>query len=349
MSEQNSWRFSFTLPDEQIDYPELRKPTILVCGATGAGKSTTINTLFGAEVSEVGHFARGTTKDEIYEWESRGKNIDVVDLPGLGDSGSRDRDYRDMYRRRVEQAHAFIVVTTPPRPAALPTLRTVKLLLECGVPASQLVIAYNRLSLLNYGPSDDLTAVVIDGLGGPAFEDELAAVEQGREALLRDLKAGTGRSTFELDQIVPYDALTGWNLFGVLDRVAVSLPGDTVVPWENAVSVAAEQARERQRRRSARDQIRIQELQQQIDAQKAKSEASDAEKEELARRIKSLERRRKRAKKNDDAIDAVAKQEIRHKKRLADRAANWIEEKGYPDLADATRALARFLGLSDSK
>jgi hypothetical protein len=217
------------------------------------------------------------------------------------------------------------------------------------LPASQLVIAYNRLSLLNYGPSDDLTAVVIDGLGGPAFEDELAAVEQGREALLRDLKAGTGRSTFELDQIVPYDALTGWNLFGVLDRVAVSLPGDTVVPWENAVSVAAEQARERQRRRSARDQIRIQELQQQIDAQKAKSEASDAEKEELARRIKSLERRRKRAKKNDDAIDAVAKQEIRHKKRLADRAANWIEEKGYPDLADATRALARFLGLSDSK
>lgn len=340
MTEQVERVFSWTLPDDQIDFPGQRKPMILVCGATGSGKTTTINTLFGSEVGEVGHYARGTANDLIYEWESRGRNIDVVDLPGLGDSKDRDRDYRDMYRRRVEQAHAFIVVTTPPRPASLPTLRTVKLLLGCGVPASQLVIAYNRVSLLNVRIDGDLTPVVIDGLGGPAFDEERAAVEQGREALLRDLRAGTGNSAFVLDQVVPYDALTGWNLFGVLDRVAISLPGDTVVPWKNAVSAAADQARERQRRRSERDQIRIQELERQLGAENAKSEAFE-------KRLKSIEKKKKRAKNNDDEIVVVTSREVAHEKRLADRAADWLDRNGIPG-GNALRRAAKFFGLSDS-
>lgn len=309
--------------DDQIDFPGQRKPTILVCGATGSGKTTTINTLFGSDIGEVGHYARGTAADNVYEWEARGRNIDVVDLPGLGDSKDRDRDYRDIYRRRVEKAHAFIVVTTPPRPASLPTLRTVKLLLSCGVPATQLVVAYNRMGLLNVTMDDELTPVVIDGLGGPAFEEERAAIEHARAALLRDLRAGTGNSSFTLDQIVAYDALTGWNLFGILDRVVVSLPGDTLVPWRNAVSSAAERARERQEKRSARDEARIRELEANLAAERARSGS-------IEKRIKDLEKKKKRAKINKGGGEILVRAEAAHTKGIADRAADWLDRNDLP-------------------
>src|SRR5215472_15184465 len=102
----------------QQRFPAQRKPNILVCGQIGVGKTSTINTLFGKEVGKVGYFSRGTQGDELYEWESRGHSIDVVDLPGLGDSRQRDKEYATMYRRRVPDADGFIIVVNPPRPAS---------------------------------------------------------------------------------------------------------------------------------------------------------------------------------------------------------------------------------------
>src|SRR5690606_30566035 len=64
--------------------PEQRKPNIVVCGQTGVGKTTTVNTLFGREVGAVGDYSRGSVTDELHEWEAHGQYIDIVDLPGLG-------------------------------------------------------------------------------------------------------------------------------------------------------------------------------------------------------------------------------------------------------------------------
>ncbi|MFI5843281.1 GTPase [Catenuloplanes sp. NPDC051500] len=252
------------IDQHRASLPTKRKPCVIVCGGIGAGKTTTINTLFGADVGAVGHFSRGTAQDELYEWESHGEHLDVVDLPGLGDTKERDREYRDMYRRRVEGAHGFIVVTTPPRPASLPTLRTVTLLLGCGVPAERIVIAFNRLSMLNVEIDGELMPVEMAGLGGPLDPEGRARVEEARAALLSDLRAGTRNHAFTLAQVVPYDALSGWNLYGVLGAVLAGLPGDTLPPWRDAVSTAAARAVEKQRKRSARERKHIAELEARI-------------------------------------------------------------------------------------
>jgi len=112
-----------------------RKPTLPVCGKTGTGKTTSINTLFGGAVGAVGRYTRGTTRDTVYTWESDGEHIHVVDLPGLGDSEKWDKEFRKIYRRRVPGADAFIIVVIPPRPAEHGTLKAVELLMECGAPS----------------------------------------------------------------------------------------------------------------------------------------------------------------------------------------------------------------------
>lgn len=330
-------QFHKAMSEHRVRFPKQRKPCVLVCGGTGSGKSTTINTLFSADVAAVGHFARGTTTSEVYEWVSHGTYIDIVDLPGLGDSKDRDREYMQMYRRHVATAHGFIVVTTPPRPASLPTLRTVKLLLSCGVPAHNITFAFNRLALLNATVDGELQPIDMSTLAGPIEEEEKQLVEQARLSFFADVCAGTGNSEFVVDQIVPYDALTGWNLFRVLDSVAANLPDDTIVPWGNAISQSAQRAIDKQAKKSQRDKRRMEELESQLTAlQSAQAERESAELRALR---KELERRRKLEKAVVDSIAKTKSDDAIHKRGLVDRVADNLDSKGWKGAAATVRAV----------
>jgi tRNA U34 5-carboxymethylaminomethyl modifying GTPase MnmE/TrmE len=352
MAEEKSAQDSlFDVIDQYRDrFPRQRKPCILICGATGAGKSTTINTLFGSEVSMVGHYARGTAQDQLYVWESRSANIDIVDLPGLGDSKERDREYRDIYRQRIAEADGFIVVTTPPRPASLPTLRTVKLLLTCGVPAANITIALNRLSLMNVTIDGDLAPVQIAGLGGPVEPEERAAIDEARRHLLDDLRAGTGTPQFSIDQVVPYDALSGWNLFGVLNSVLGSLPGDTLIRWRGAVESSARRAVERQAKRSRRDERRISQLEGQIAQLRhdlsRKLDSSAVPAEASSPQIRALQQEVRKEQKRQEAIaegvSATLREADQHEKGITDRFADFLDRNGLERAAQAVRSVRTY-------
>ncbi len=271
--EAGAAEFIALLDKHKDKLPTQRKPNVLVCGQTGTGKTTTINTLFGEEVGEVGYFSRGTQHDELYEWQSEGHNIDVVDLPGLGDNKQRDKEYREMYRRRVAQADGFIVVITPPRPANDATIKTVNLLLQCGVNPERIVFAYNRLTLVNARINGKMRRLMLDGLAGPATADDAKLISTACEVFNTDLadavKNGQLAGRFPLERVVAYDAVSGWNLFAVLDAVLESLPGDSLMKWRDAVTRAAEDLQRRTEKRltleTAENRRRTAKLQQQID------------------------------------------------------------------------------------
>ena len=119
---------------------------ILVCGERGAGKTTTINTLFGEDKGVVGWYDTGTTHDELYEWVCETDVINIVDLPGLGDSKRNDKAFEAMYRRHVPKADGVIVVVEAGKGAKTATVRTVEILLKCGVKPKFINFAYNKLS-----------------------------------------------------------------------------------------------------------------------------------------------------------------------------------------------------------
>lgn len=195
--------------------PRTDCPRILMCGGTGVGKTTTVNAILGWEAGKVGHFARGTESPQGFVGEVEGRRFELMDLPGLGDSKERDRGYKLMYTRAVRFATSAVVVVTPPRPAAIPTIRSVKQLVKAGFPVRRIVFAFNRLTMLNFAADGIQCPVRIDGQG-PVDADGRAAVALASQTFVRELALRAGTPQLTVRQVVPYDALRGWNTYQVL-------------------------------------------------------------------------------------------------------------------------------------
>lgn len=337
--------------------PTQRKPNILVCGGTGAGKTTTINTLFGREVGHIGYFSRGTDHDELYEWESHGQNIDVVDLPGLGDTKKRDKEYRDIYRRRVEKADGFIVVVSTPRPAGEATLSCVKVLLSCGVEPDRIVFAYNNLGNLTVPLRRRMHQVTLDGLAGPASKDDVQIIDEARRAFNADIRTeihgGRHADRFPLDRVVAYDALSGWNLFAVLGAVLETLPGDSLVKWRDAVARAAQDLQQRTEKRikkeTAEHRRQVEELEKEnkrladeleklgdekkdpgkpsVGYRGAEREEFDQKRRDLEAEARQLARDRERMEREQRAQADIPRQYTAHVESVGEKFVKWAAPK----------------------
>lgn len=92
----------FVVEDELLQYLEkLNQKTlnIMFVGATGVGKSSTINAIFNMEIAKVGYNVDPETATiQKYKLD----NIVLWDTPGLGDNPEKDKKYA------VEIANALI-------------------------------------------------------------------------------------------------------------------------------------------------------------------------------------------------------------------------------------------------
>lgn len=75
------------------------EPVIGIMGKSGAGKSSLCNELFRGEVSPVSD-VNACTRDILrFRLRSGRHSLVIVDLPGVGENGRRDHEYRALYRR----------------------------------------------------------------------------------------------------------------------------------------------------------------------------------------------------------------------------------------------------------
>lgn len=79
-----------------------REFTFLLLGRTGVGKSSTVNTLIGKPVAEVGDFRPKTFTVKYYRSEIRGVKFSIVDTPGLCD-GLPQRSKDKIYLREIKE------------------------------------------------------------------------------------------------------------------------------------------------------------------------------------------------------------------------------------------------------
>lgn len=77
------------------------EPMIGIMGKTGAGKSSLCNALFAGEVSPVSDVAACTREPLRFRLQVGERVMTLVDLPGVGESNSRDAEYAALYRQQL--------------------------------------------------------------------------------------------------------------------------------------------------------------------------------------------------------------------------------------------------------
>ena len=90
------WSADLEFQELKDELPKATSFSVLVCGRTGAGKSTLVNGIVGAYVAPEGDELKSkTTEVARYDRDIDGVNVTVWDSPGLQDSSDDDR--RNLY------------------------------------------------------------------------------------------------------------------------------------------------------------------------------------------------------------------------------------------------------------
>ncbi|MFD0709337.1 hypothetical protein C6H64_07665 [Photorhabdus luminescens] len=86
------------------------KPVIGLMGKTGAGKSSLCNALFQSEVTPISD-VHACTRDVLRFRLSRDQHsLILVDLPGVGESEQRDKEYESLYRNILPELDLILWV-----------------------------------------------------------------------------------------------------------------------------------------------------------------------------------------------------------------------------------------------
>ncbi|WP_330985153.1 MULTISPECIES: GTPase family protein [Enterobacterales] len=78
---------------ESIDY----EPSIGVMGKSGAGKSSLCNAIFKGEVCAVSDVEACTREVQRLKIQFGHRTLEIVDIPGVGESAERDEEYEELY------------------------------------------------------------------------------------------------------------------------------------------------------------------------------------------------------------------------------------------------------------
>lgn len=92
--------------DEILNY----RPKVGIFGKTGAGKSSLCNAVFGEDICEISDVAACTRNPQEVILSAGGKGIVLLDVPGVGESIERDKEYAELYKNLLPELDVVLWV-----------------------------------------------------------------------------------------------------------------------------------------------------------------------------------------------------------------------------------------------
>ncbi|UDN34906.1 GTPase family protein [Proteus sp. NMG38-2] len=120
-------------------------PTIGLMGKTGTGKSSLINALFQSLLSPVGDVSGCTRQAQRFSMSMNNHTLTFIDLPGVGESLERDREYHQLYRNLLPELDLIIWVLKADDRAWSSDEQCYRFLTEqCGYQPSRFLFVLNQ-------------------------------------------------------------------------------------------------------------------------------------------------------------------------------------------------------------
>jgi hypothetical protein len=191
-------------------------PKVAVIGKAGVGKTTTVNSLFNASL-KVSHSIAGTREAQMKEFElAGGGKLNIVDMPGLGESIETDEKYEKIYREILPTVDVILYVVQANERVLAEDQRILKEVVINSMPEvkSRIVIGLNQVDKIGPGEWNKR-------LNLPSPEQE-QSIERRCSDIISKLSAVTGITR---EQIKYYSATQRYCLYELLTAV-VNATGD---------------------------------------------------------------------------------------------------------------------------
>jgi uncharacterized protein len=89
--------------EEKLNKINSYEPKVGVFGKTGVGKSSLCNALFGQDICEISDIKSCTREPKEIFLSIGGSGLKLLDVPGVGESGIRDKEYEELYEQLLPE------------------------------------------------------------------------------------------------------------------------------------------------------------------------------------------------------------------------------------------------------
>lgn len=288
--------------EEKLNKEMSYTPKIGIFGKTGVGKSSLCNAIFGQDVCPISDVEGCTRnpKEILVSIGEQGKGLKLLDVPGVGENGERDKEYHKLYDSLLPELDLVLwVIKGDDRAFSSDEQfykRLIRPYIEAGKPFLMVINQVDKIE--------------------PFREwDEKNRRPAGKQATNIEAKHKVVASGFglSLDKVITVSANEGYRLVELVDAIIHALPGIQKTIVLDEILQAEEESEEVKKAKEAT--IIAEE-----NAKKAKTEAEEAE----ARKV-AAEKEGEIAKIKAEADAKVAKAEA--EKAEADRKRAKAEEE----------------------